>query len=65
MYGRWKACVKARTWSFAQRRTPFALVIDEAQHLYRAVDMLETIHDFGDKHEAASESENLSSSLRM
>ncbi|HEV2424287.1 MAG TPA: ATP-binding protein [Terriglobia bacterium] len=32
-----------------RRRHPLALLIDEAQHLYRAVDTLETIRDLGDK----------------
>ncbi len=31
------------------RRSPLVLMVDEAQHLYRAVDTLETVRDFGDK----------------
>ncbi|HXJ95415.1 MAG TPA: AAA family ATPase [Terriglobia bacterium] len=36
-------------FTIRQRRAPLALMIDEAQHLYRAVDTLETVRDFGDK----------------
>jgi len=32
-----------------RRRSPLALLIDEAQHLYRVVDTLETVRDLGDK----------------
>ena len=41
--------LQALLFATRQRRTPLALMIDEAQHLYRAVDTLETVRDFGDK----------------
>ena len=34
---------------YRRRRSPLALLIDEAQHLYRVVDTLETVRDLGDK----------------
>ena len=41
--------LQALLFATRQRRAPLALMIDEAQHLYRAVDTLETVRDFGDK----------------
>lgn len=35
-------------YALSRRRTPVALVLDEAQHLYRAVDTLETLREIGD-----------------
>lgn len=44
-----EAMLQSLLFAVRQRRTPLALMIDEAQHLYRAVDTLETVRDFGDK----------------
>jgi type II secretory pathway predicted ATPase ExeA len=36
-------------FTLRRRRAPVAVVIDEAQHLYRGIDTLETVRDVGDK----------------
>ncbi len=35
-------------YALRKRKTPLAIVLDEAQHLYRAVDTLETLREIGD-----------------
>ena len=36
-------------FTLRRRKSPVAMAVDEAQHLYRAVDTLETVRDLGDK----------------